>query len=253
MQPSRHRAGCGNTGFQVLGAGRMVIAVADIVFATPYHLDRRPGLPGQDDRLVDKVTLGFAPERPAKQGHVHLDLLGFETGKPGRSGNNRLRGLRRRPDLTTISGHRGQRRRWLHRRVGEVWGVVFGFQRRDGRVQGRQGIPLVAPEVALLPDSVQQLHPVVIGVIIPVVAHVPLDFQFPAPLQRRPGIVGNHCDTAERLESSRWFGGLYFDHPAYAFERQRLLCIKGLHASECDRAPCNRRIFHPRDTDINPV
>ena len=230
MQPSRDRAGFGHTGFQVLGAGRMVIAVADIVFAAPYHLDRRPGLLGQDDRLVDKVTLGLAPERPAKQGYVHLDLLGLETGKPGRCGNNRLRGLCRRPDFTTVSGHRGKRRRWLHRRMGEVRSIVFGFQRRDGRIQGLQCIPLVAPEVALLPDSPQQLHPVVIGIIIPVFAHVPLDFKFPAPLQRRPGVVGNHGNTAERLKFSRWFGGLYFNHPAYAFERQRLLCIKGLHA-----------------------
>ena len=176
-----------------------------VVLAGPGDLDRRAvhGLRAEA-RLDHEVGLRLAAEAAAEQGHVDRHLLVRQTEALGEPRARRLRRLRAGPGLARAVDDAHQRRRRLHRRLGEMRNVVLG---RDALCRLRPSRASTSPSLrTTLPGlRAASLSSRAIGVggIDGVRAVVPGDLQLVAPLDRRPGVAGDHGDAAERLELGR--------------------------------------------------
>ena len=82
---------------------------------------------------------------------------------------------------------------------------------------------------------------------------VPLDLEFLATLLRRPGVIGNDRDAAQRIEAG-WHRRCRQLHDSFdACYFQRLGGVERSDGAAIDRAALDRRIFHPRHDDVDAV
>ena len=150
------------------------------------------------------VGLRFAAEAAAQQRHVDGDVLGRKAEHLGHQIVRGLRALHAGPDLRLAVGDARRRRRRLHRRMGEMRDVVFGLDLLGGagerRLRSRLRCARPEPGLRAVASSVCAIGLRVVG---RVGAVVPLDLQRLAALDRRPGVVGDHRDAAQRQENRR--------------------------------------------------
>ena len=93
-----------------IGAGGVVVAVADVVLARPLHAHRRPDRARQQRRLDDEIGLRLAAEAAAQERDVHRHLRGFEAERLSDLLLRGLRVLRRGPDLARALADASRRR-----------------------------------------------------------------------------------------------------------------------------------------------
>ena len=224
VQPRRRLAAAVDRRLVIHRRRRVVVVETDVVFARPDHLDRLAELLRQHRRFGAIVRLRLAAEAAAEQRHVAGDVLLVDAQRRRHRFLHRLRILRRRPDRDLAVLEFGHRRRRLHRGVrrqrrvvGRLEHLAASWRTRRRRCRGC-GRPCPACWTVAIScflnasDSKRAVRAV-----------VPLDLQLPAPLERRPGVVGDHRDAAERLEQMRRLERV---------ERHRLL-----HALDAFRAP----------------
>ncbi|MCU0990961.1 MAG: hypothetical protein MUE63_15685, partial [Xanthomonadales bacterium] len=113
--------------------------------------------------------------------------------------------------------------------------VVLGFHAgRRGR-QRRLGVALVALGRAGPAHRLQQRLLVRRRIVIGVGAVLPFDAQQVARLQRRPTVVGDHGQAAQRPVIRRRHGRRDLDHPLHAGHRQGRVGGVGLDLAEHHR------------------
>src|ERR1019366_5102774 len=97
------------------------------------------------------------------------------------------------------------RDRRLHRSMREVRSVILSLDDLAALGKFRVDIANVANDFTRLPSRGFEGLTELIGVVNRVGTRVPVDLQSLAPLERSPGVVGNHGDSAERLKLVWWF------------------------------------------------
>ncbi|MNO87266.1 hypothetical protein D3C76_786850 [compost metagenome] len=202
MQPAGGQAILAQDGLEVLQRNSVQIPAVKIVFPRPLHTHRptRQG-PGQNRSLDDVVRLGLATKPAPQQGDIDRDLF---NGNPKTLGNGiprPLGRLNRRPDLAAPIGETGDSDHRLHRCVGQVRHIVSGLKRAIWIRDQVFDLAVFAHHFTGLERGGLQLFAVGDRVVAGVGAVVPFDFQRLAPLDRCPGVAGDHRHSAQRLES----------------------------------------------------
>ena len=160
-------------------------------------LDRRAAHRArQQCRFEHEVAFRLSAKAAAEQRDVDRHVLAFEAEFLGQLLLRVAGALHRRPSLAFAVGdaHRGGRR--LHRRMREVRDVIFGRDRLRRRGQRLVGVAVVAHDLARLARGLLELALVGGRIVAAVRPVVPVHDQRLAPLDRRPGVGGDHRDAA---------------------------------------------------------
>ena len=229
----------------VHGSRGMVEVELDVVLAVPDNLHRLPELLRQHRGFRREIRLALAPEAAAEKRHVAGDVLLVDAEGRRHRLLRGLRVLRRGPHLDLAVLVLRHRRRRLHRRVRQHRRRVGGLDHLAALGELGVHVAQVAHHLLRLPHRGDELLLVGFGLERGVGAVVPFDLQCLAAFERRPGVVGNHRHTAERLEHERRLRRRQRDGLAHALHRQRRLVVEALHRAAHDRRMLDRRVHHP--------
>ncbi len=238
-------------GLEVLGAHGVVEAVLDLVFPRPGHLDRLPDLLREQRGLEDEVGLRLAAEAAAQERHVHRDLLHREAQGRGHLFPGPHRILRAGPDLAAPVPHRSQRGRRLDGAVGEVGRVV---ERRHPLGRGAEGGVHVAPlahHLGRLAGLRLQLLPVRDRVVAGLGSGIPRHLQRLAALERRPGVIRDHGQAAQRLHPLGKTRRLQLHDVPHSRHPERGLAVEAGGLAAHGRGALDGRVQHPRDAGVD--
>ena len=208
MPPGDHLVGGIDARLEALRRHGVIETVPEVVLTRPHHLHRRAAqVLGDQGRFDGEVALGLAPEAATEKRGVHHHLLGLDADGLGDVVARLAWALHRRPHLPLAARHpRGCRRR-LHGGMRDVRSVVLGCDHLGSGGQRLVDVALVALDLAALLHGGFELGAVGLGIVDLVGSIVPGDLERVPPLERRPGVLGDHRNAAERREfgrSRRW-------------------------------------------------
>ena len=240
-------------GVEAVGRDGVVEVVLDVVLARPHHLHRRTvHRLGQKRGLDREVALRLSAEAAAKQRLVHDRLLWLDAERFGDVVARAARALQRRPDLPFAAALAGRGGRRLHRRMREMRRVVVRRDDLFGGLQRLINVAYVALHLARLAHVGFQLGLVGRGIVGLVRSVVPNDLERFAALHRRPSVLGDHGDAAERGVFRRRRRRRDGDHLLDAGHLHGGAGIIGLDLAADDRRPCDDRELHPRQFHVLP-
>src|SRR6202035_4566041 len=84
-------------------------------------------------------------------------------------------------------------------------------------------------------------------------AVVPLDLEAPPPLLCRPSVVGNDCNTSERLEARGDRRRRYLHDAFDPGHREGIAWVERCGPTSIYRAALDGRIFHSRESNIDAI
>ncbi len=204
-------------------------------------------------RLEHEVALRLAPEAAAEQRDVDRDVLDRHAERLGEVLPRAVGALHRRPDLDLVAGDVDQRRRRLHRDMRHVRLVVLGADHLGRAGERGVGVALLADHLAGLGRGRRHLLVVLLAVVDAVRAVVPLDLQRLATLDRRPGVVGDHRDAAERRELGRRHAALDLHDVLDPGDRLGRAVVDRLDLAADHRRARDHRVLHARQLDVGAV
>ncbi len=254
VQPRRRLALGVERGFEVFERDRVVVRVAQIVFARPHHLHRLAvQLLGDERGFGGEVALALAAETAAEQRDVDGDVRGVQAEAFGDVVAHRLRALEAAPDLALAAGHTRRGRRRLHRGLRQVRDVVVGLHRLGGAAHRGIDIAAVANHLARL--VARGLHRAAVGggIVSRVRAAVPVELERFAALHRRPGVVGDHRHAGQRRKRHRQRRALDLDDLHHAGHLQRGGGVEALQRRAEDRRARDHGVEHVGQHDVLPI
>ena len=224
---------------------RPVAAAAHVVFPRPLQLHRRP--PADRLRrlhhLDDNVRIrNRAPaEAAARLHHVHPHLLRRHTRDLR---GDRLIGVRElvaAPHLDPVSGSSGDGIERLEGRVRQIGKGVGGLDHAGGAAEPAFGITAArCHPLTRLPGEACIFGEQVRRTALLGLAFVPIYGERVASLDRRPGVLGDHDDSARRLH-----------HVDDAADSLRLACIEGSDGGSEQRRMGDRGGQHTRQAHVD--
>ena len=148
---------------------------------------------------------------------------------------------------------RARGRRRLHRRLGQMREVIFGFQPLGRSFQGGLDIAVVAHHLAGLAGGLFQFGFVRLGIVAAVRPLIPFQLEGLAALDGRPGVAGDHGYAAERVEIGGRRTAFQFQHPHHPRHLEGIAGVVFQDFATEHRRPRHHRVQHALEAGIDAV